>query len=541
MKISSFYSCLGAATMLVVGGFGLSADPDMTPLYQLSGPGMSQFGRSLAEVGDVDGDGTGDVVVGLRYGSPGVVLYSGASGRALGTFLFPVQPWGFGWTVGRAGDVDGDGVGEVIIGSISEAADSTNTSLSTGRVYLFNPVTREVVLTLVPPDQQQRVRFGWAVSDAGDMNGDGVADVVVSTPYVDLEGVLEVGKAYVMSGADGGMIREFVSPSPEYYGLFGSAVCGGVDLNGDGRGEVVVGAPAEESSMGIKDAGVVHIFDGATGERERVLESPNAEPSGRFGSVVAAVDDVDGDGVCDLVVGAPWEDPGQSPPCAGRAYVFSGASGALIHALWSPNEQENGRFGSSVSRTDDIDGDGIGDVVVGAPWEQGEGEPCEAGRAYVFSGATGALVCALAPPNPTRVGHFGEAVVGLRREGGGTPIVLVGAPGEWPPRVYAFFGAVGAGPSPLGGELAMWVRGNPSKRGRVEVEVFLPERDEVEVRVYNALGRRVGTVWRGFMAEGWHSMVWERGAAGGRQVAGPYVVVARGRRVGRAAALAIVD
>ncbi len=111
--------------------------------------------------------------------------------------------------------------------------------------------------------------------------------------------------------------------------------------------------------------------------------------SGYFGESVAGVPDADGDGRGDLFVGAPGEDPGTSPTSAGRAYLFSGNTGAPLFELQSPNEEFQGSFGYSVAGVPDTDGDGRGDLLVGANQEDPGASLRNAGRAYLFSGASG--------------------------------------------------------------------------------------------------------------------------------------------------------
>lgn len=136
------------------------------------------------------------------------------------------------------------------------------------------------------------------------------------------------------------------------------------------------------------------------------IVSPNEVLGGEFGISVASVSDVNGDGFDDLVVGARGEFPGGSPDDAGRAYVVDGQTGTVLHTLASPNEEANGLFGYSVGATGDLGGDGAGDMVVGAYGEEVD-DLDESGRAYVFSGATGAVVASVASP-----GELGSARCG---------------------------------------------------------------------------------------------------------------------------------
>jgi hypothetical protein len=156
-------------------------------------------------------------------------------------------------------------------------------------------------------------------------------------------------------------------------------------VNGDGRGDVVVGAYQEDPGGSPTDAGRAYIFDGSTGALLETLASANEELESYFGRSVSGVSDLNVDGSGDVVIGAYNEDPGASPSNAGRAYIFDGSTGALLETFMSPNEEAGGWFGYSVSGVLDVDSDGHGDVVIGARREDPGTSPFEAGRAYIVS------------------------------------------------------------------------------------------------------------------------------------------------------------
>ena len=130
-------------------------------------------------------------------------------------------------------------------------------------------------------------------------------------------------------------VLTLTSLNPEALGNFGVSTAGVPDLDGDGRGDVLVGAWRENG--GAEDAGRAYVFSGVTGARLRTLASPNPELDAQFGRSVAGVPDADGDGQGDLLVGAPLEDGGASN--SGRAYLFSGATGELLRTLVSPTRR----------------------------------------------------------------------------------------------------------------------------------------------------------------------------------------------------------
>jgi hypothetical protein len=314
-----------------------------------------------------------------------------------------------------------------------------------GRVYLFSGTTGDLFFELASPNAIQGGCFGCAVSGVPDVDGDGRGDLLIGAYGEDfiLPGVGD-GRAYLFNGASGALLHPLVSPDPRLGGAFGVSVSAVPDVNGDGRPDLLVGAPGEGPGPSPQAAGRAHVFSGATGELLHTLQSPSEQRYGYFGNAVAGVPDADGDGFGDLLVGAYNEDPGPSPHNAGRAYVFSGATGALLYRLRSPSEEGGGEFGGAVSGVADVDGDGRGDLLVGAS-QEGLG-----GRAYVFSGATGTRLHTLRSPNEEDWGHFGLSVSGLPDvDGDGRGDALIGAPFEtvgalaFAGRAYLFSGAEG--------------------------------------------------------------------------------------------------
>ncbi len=299
-----------------------------------------------------------------------------------------------------------------------------------------------VLFTLASPNEQEEGRFGWAVSGVADVNSDGVNDILVGAYGEGLgTGLDRAGRVYVFSGTSGEILTTLVSPNPESYGYFGFSGVGIGDVDGDGSGDLAIGAVFEDPDLNSVNAGKVYIASGVSGAVLRVLVSPNQETCGHFGYSLDNTGDVDGDGFDDVVIGAFCEDPGARPLNAGRAYVFGGNDGSLIHSLVSPEEEEEGRFGTVVSGVGDVNGDGFDDLLVGAP----DASPAEAGRVYIFSGQTGHLLHTLHSPNEEACGRFGGSVC---RAGDvdidGFADIAVSAPGEGGGgRVYVFGGLSG--------------------------------------------------------------------------------------------------
>ncbi|MEP0546713.1 MAG: Ig-like domain-containing protein [Rhodothermales bacterium] len=311
-----------------------------------------------------------------------------------------------------------------------------------GRAYVISGATGARLRTLVSPNPELDAQFGRSVAGVPDTDGDGQGDLLVGAPLED-GGASNSGRAYLFSGATGALLRTLTSPNPQLGGVFGLSVGGVMDVDGDGRGDLLVGAQGEDG--GMEDAGRAYVFSGATGALLQMLESPTPEVNGFFGVAVAAVPDLDDDGAGDLLISAGGEDGGTQD--AGRAYVFSGATGELLHTLASPNPEGGGQFGSAVAGVADADGDGRGDLLVGALFET-VGQ-LDAGRAYLFSGATGDLLRTLESPSLEDNGLFGISVAGVGdADGDGRGDLLVGVRNEDgverdAGRAYLFSGATG--------------------------------------------------------------------------------------------------
>jgi hypothetical protein len=311
------------------------------------------------------------------------------------------------------------------------ASEETSNASDEGRVYVFSGGTGALLHTLVSPNVEAEGAFGIAIAGVPDVDSDGRGDLLVGANGESLSPDHdEAGRAYLFSGATGALLHTLRSPVALRGGYFGASVAGVDDVDGDGKSDLLVGMP---SRFVFADAGRAFVFSGATGALLQVLVSPNSEPFGSFGIAVAGLLDVDWDGRGDLLVGADHEDPGSSPERAGRAYVFSGATGVLLHTLVSPNEEFLGGFGEAVAGVLDVDGDGAGDLLVGAKAEAPGMSPDAAGRAYVFNGASGALLAELISLNEEMNGLFGSAVSGVPdTDSDGRGDLLVGAYQESP-------------------------------------------------------------------------------------------------------------
>ena len=297
-------------------------------LWSVDGTAGDNLGNAVCGLGDVDGDGLGDVAVAAWNADPAgsnsgaVRVLSGATGALIRAHAGESTYDFFGSAVASAGDVDGDGVGDLVVGaSWSDFAGS-----GAGSAYVYSGATGAQLLVLrglAPGDA-----FGAAVAGAGDVDGDGRADVAVGAPGADASGASS-GSATIFSGADGSVLR--VANGAAMGDGFGGALAA-LDADQDGVPDLAVGAYA--SDEGGTSAGSVRVLSGTDGSILATLLGDT--PEDRFGAAVAAAGDVDGDGREDLLVGA-YGDSGKGS-MTGAAKVFSFAlPGIAIHCPLADN------------------------------------------------------------------------------------------------------------------------------------------------------------------------------------------------------------
>jgi hypothetical protein len=390
-----------------LGGGGVLAATPATSLVAPVGVNAS-FGTSVASAGDVNGDGFADLVVGAHGGStsaftvlgPGYayVYLGGAGGLATvpaSTLVGPAGTGGrFGQSVASAGDVNGDGYADVVVGA--DGANSAYLYLGSATGLGTTPAT-----TLSGPGDSG---FGWSVAGAGDANGDGYGDVVI--------GAYGFGRAYVYPGSATGIATTPTTTlAVTGASYFGQSVASAGDVNGDGFADLAVGAHGSART---------YLFLGSSSGHETAPATTLTSPDpGHFGWSVASAGDVNADGYGDLVVG-----DGLNSTSLTRAYVYHGSAVGLPSApnrtLTDPGGVGSG-FGSSVAGVGDVNGDGYGDLAVGASGYVGfPATSTTAGFSYFFVGSATGLAATpattLAGPDGAR-GGFGVSVASVSRQG----------------------------------------------------------------------------------------------------------------------------
>ncbi len=387
---------LNEGTAFVYFGSASGLDPAPGWLGEGEQPDAS-FGISVATAGDVNGDGCSDVIVGAhRYDSSesnegAAFVYHGSPdglSREEGWRQGSDQFGGaFGYSVSTAGDVNGDGYADVIVGALLY----DHLTGDGGRAFVYHGSASGLSTTADWTVDGEHINgcLGASVSTAGDVNGDGYADVIVGVPHADVDG-LDVGQVHVYHGSATGLSTtpDWTASGDQYWDIFGEHVAAAGDVNGDGYGDVIVGATFY--SHGQQAEGRVYLYHGSAAGLSPVPDwvAEGDQAGAYYGAAIAAAGDVNGDGYGDLIVGAFPFDNGESGE--GKAYLYHGsATGLGATPDWTAEGNRSGAgFGKSVSTAGDVNGDGYSDVIVGA-WTHTNGEYAE-GRAYVYLGsATG--------------------------------------------------------------------------------------------------------------------------------------------------------
>ncbi len=380
-------------------------------------PGGTQlqggFAESVAPAGDVDGDGFGDVIAGatredgLFVNEGGAYLFLGSAQGSSPTHAWLYRPGqvgaAAGFAVASAGDVNGDGFADVLV-SVHQW--DTPSDVNVGKVAVFHggpgglPLVPTYELSSPLPADEQR--FGVALAPAGDVNGDGFADVLVGANFADGQ-FTQRGAAFVFHGGPAGLgptpARTWFGPMAQNSG-FGRYLSSAGDVNGDAFADVLVGAA--DAATPFPNGGATFLYLGSAGG---ALSNPDTVIVGsaadvQCGSAISLAGDVDGDGYGDVLIGFPGFNGG-----VGKVEVAFGGPGGLrssstvLDVLPGPDEY----FGQYVATLGDLDGDGFADFGIGAT-----DAATFRGRIVVFRGGREGIDIVGQLFSPGTDGSFGE-------------------------------------------------------------------------------------------------------------------------------------
>jgi FG-GAP repeat len=360
----------GRAFVYLGSAGGLSSTASWTAESDQIG---AYFGESVSGAGDVNGDGYGDAIVGAPYFDDGqtdqgrAFLYLGSASG-----LNPLPDWtaepdqaeaSFG-SVRSAGDVNADGYDDVIVG----APGYTHGQAGEGRafVYLGSPSGLSPTPDWTAEPDQSGAYFGLSVDTAGDVNADGYDDVIVGALHYH-HGQTDEGRAFVYFGSAAGLglTPGWIAESDQAGAYFGFSVGGAGDVNGDGYGDAMVGAP--DYDHGQTDEGRAFVYQGSAAGLSPTPDwtAESNQPGSFFGGSVAATGDVNGDGYGDAIVGADEYNDGQTDE--GRTYAYTGSAFGLgSRPEITESNQANATYGGSLGTAGDVNADGFADVIVGA-------------------------------------------------------------------------------------------------------------------------------------------------------------------------------
>ena len=375
-----------------------------------------RFGSAIASIGDLESDGVSDLAVGAPFDDDNGtnrgavwILFMDADGsvdleRKIsddegGLIADLDDDDGFGSALASVGDLNNDGVTDLAVGAPRDDDGGDDQ----GAVWLlfldtFGRVVQNPKISDTRGDFDGNLndgdQFGGAVANIGDVDIDGVTDLAVGARHDD-DGGNNKGAVWILFMNSDGTVKtaQKISDSDGNFGgnldnddHFGSAVAGIGDLNGDGVNDLAVGAAQDDD--GGSDRGAVWILflntDGTVSSEQKISQNKgdfngDVGDGDRFGSALTSIGDLDGDGVSDLAVGAPQSDEG-GPNRGATWLLFMDDEGEVRSEVkiasgdnFDGNLSDNDQFGSAVADIRDLDGDGVRDMVVGAPLDDDGG------------------------------------------------------------------------------------------------------------------------------------------------------------------------
>jgi hypothetical protein len=388
--------------------------PDVKRIANPSPAAAAAFGKGVVGIRDINGDGTGDLVIGAP-GADKVYVLSGKDQSLLRTISDPdgLSKYQFGSSIVAVGDWDGDGFADFAVGAPGIPNVAPQPCVSNcqpdpqwGRVFVFSGATGSLIKKINAPEATQL--FGYAIAALGDLNCDGKQVLAIGAPVLGKG----LGSVYAILGTDGTQIWKATETGtgtgPQPIASFGASLAVLGDINGPEKPDLIVGAPFHDDGTG-KHSGAAYVLSGADGTQLRSHVPPQIVGDNRFGLSVVNVSDQNGDGVNDYIIGDPK---------VSKVHLFNGADGSYLAGIAS--KQLNDGFGFATALVSDYDDDGVRDFFIAAP---------DGDRVYLMNKA-GAELLHVANPAPD-THSFGRAMSATRDLGGDSGLdLLIGAPDE---------------------------------------------------------------------------------------------------------------
>lgn len=429
------------ASRISENDFVLSSAPGVVDLYNLDAEDGfviqgerfdDRAGYDVGSAGDINGDGIDDIIIGARYADvngnknagKSYVIFGSEEGfqsslslteldGSNGFVIFDTQNLGnFGRSVNGAGDVNGDGYDDLIV-----------STYTTGEVYIVYGSGQgfEATLDVATLDGTNGFTFvgsgsdntGSSVNAAGDVNGDGIDDLLIGSPFAPSGGYSVVvfgssqGFDALLSISEIDGTNGFIMEGDKSGDYSGSSVASVGDVNGDGLDDIIIGAYSADSN-GQEASGAAYVVFGSQDGFDQTLQLSaldgedgfilqGSDYGERAGYSVSGIGDFNGDSLDDFIIGA-YGVGDTSAPSAGKSYVIFGSESGFdstvdlssldgVNGIILSGESGEDWSGYSVSAAGDVNGDGLDDVLIGAPYADHNNQS-GAGEAYIVFGST---------------------------------------------------------------------------------------------------------------------------------------------------------